>query len=399
MRPLDGVRVLEIGQYVAGPYCSLVLADLGAEVFKIERPEEGDPRRAYEPALADDSDRVSGSFVINNRNKKSVTLDLALPEAREAFLNLARESDVIVENLRPGAMDRLGLSYEVLHEIQPRLIYCAVSGYGRLPEYSGPYSGLPAFDTAIQAMGGVMSVVGEPDGDPCTAPTGFADIYTGAFAALSICAALHARHTTGEGTFIDQSMYDTVVSLMARELMLFDFTAKPPTRGLDAHSPLGTIEVTDGFVAVVVPTDRMWRRCLAAVGREDLLEDSRLRTDGDRARRFKDVIKPELEKAVGHLSRAELVARFAAAGLPAGAVQTVDEIYACEHVAARHLLLEIDDPLGVIRLIRSPVTMSSYETAVPRTSPRLGADNEEALIEVAGLDEDEYTALKEAQTR
>src|SRR5919108_3725458 len=178
MRPLDGLRILELGQYIAAPYCAMLLADQGAEVIKIERPETGDPRRAYDPLIESEGGSLSGGFLSYNRNKRSVTLDLTTPAGREDYLRLADGADVIVENLRPGAVERLGIGYDVLRDCNPRLVYAAISGYGRLASHRGEHASRPACDTAIQAMGGVMAVTGEPDGPPLPTVTGFADIYS-----------------------------------------------------------------------------------------------------------------------------------------------------------------------------------------------------------------------------
>ena len=227
MRALDGVRVLEMGQYIAAPYCAMMLADLGAEVIKIERPGGGDPRRIYDPLERSDSGSMSGGFLSYNRNKKSVTLDLSDEGDRARYRALAATADVIVENLRPGAVDRLGVGYDVLRQDNPQLVYCAISGYGRLATRRGPFAQRPAFDTAIQAIGGLMAVTGEPDGPPLPTVTGFADVFTAVHATVGVLAALQGRERTGVGAFVDQSMYDSVASLLERELMLWDFTKQP----------------------------------------------------------------------------------------------------------------------------------------------------------------------------
>ena len=237
MRPLDGIRVLEMGQYIAAPYCAMMLADLGAEVIKIEKPDGGDPRRTYDPLERTESGSMSGGFLSYNRNKKSVTLDLTDCRDRDRYRALAGTADVVVENLRPGAVDRLGVGYEVLKEENPRLVYCAISGYGRLSTHRGEYAERPAFDTAIQAIGGLMAVTGEPGGPPMPTVTGFADVYTAVHATVGVLAALQGRERSGTGAFVDQSMYDSVASLLERELMLWDFTNQPRTRGVDRYSP------------------------------------------------------------------------------------------------------------------------------------------------------------------
>lgn len=397
-QPLAGLRVLEVGQYIAAPYAAMMLADQGAEVIKVERPAHGDPRRGYDPRITGELGSLSGGFLSYNRNKQSVTIDLTSEVGREIYLRLARESDVIIENLRPGAVDRLGIGYEVVREQNPRLIYAAISGYGRLASHRGPYAERPAFDTAIQAMGGLMGVTGEPDGPPLPTVTGFADVYTAVHAVVGVLTALHAREQTGRGAFVDQSMYDTVASLLERELMLWDFTGEPRQRGVDRYAPLGALEATDGHVALIIPTDEMWRRMCVAIERDDLLEHPELGTVLDRARNFASVLRPEAEKWTRTRTRSEIVERFSQVGLPAGEVQTVDEVYACEHLRARGMFLEISDPAGgTRRMIRTPGLIAPYDAPRSGSAPQLGADTEHVLSDVVGASTDDVAAWRRAQ--
>lgn len=394
MRPLDGVRVVEIGQYIAAPYCAMLLADQGAEVIKIERPGTGDPRRSYDPLVVKGEESTSGGFVSYNRNKKSLTLNMREPRGQEAFRRLITSVDVVVENLRPGAMDRLGLGYDVLREINPRLIYCAISGFGRLASRRGPFSDRPAFDTPVQAMSGMMSLIGDADGPPMSAPAGFADIYTAVTGATAVGFALFARERTGQGTFIDQAMYDAVVSLMERPLMLHAFTGEVPMRGVDRYAPVGAFRASDGYVATIIPTDEMWRRFCSAVERPDLLEHPQLASVLLRSENFWTVVVPEAEKWTASRTRNEVVERFLEAGLPAGEVQTIDEVFACPHVAARGLLLDVeDDVAGTMRLPRTSLMFEEYESPAAHGVPRLGEHTRELLSELAGIDEQEAAEL------
>jgi crotonobetainyl-CoA:carnitine CoA-transferase CaiB-like acyl-CoA transferase len=380
MRPLEGLRVLEIGQYIAAPYCALMLADQGAEVIKLERPGRGDPRRIYDPLIEDDEGSLSGGFLSYNRNKKSLTLDLSTATGRDIYLRLIPSIDVIVENLRPGAMDRLGLDYQTLDKLNPRLVYCGISGYGRLASHRGKYSERPAFDTSIQATGGLMSVTGEPGGPPLPTVTGFADVYSGVQAAFGILAALHGLSRTGRGAFVDTSMYDNIASLLERELMLFDFTGQHRVRGVDRYAPLGALETSDGHVALIVPTDEMWRRMCLAIDREDLYGHPDLATVTLRAENFTRLIRPEAERWTKPRTRNAVVQRFSAVGLPAGEVQTVEELYNCEHLDARNMFLDVQDPhAGLRRMIRTPALISNSEATAPRSAPQLGADTDSVL--------------------
>ena len=297
MRALDGVRVLEMGQYIAAPYCAMMLADLGAEVIKIERPAGGDPRRIYDPLERSDSGSMSGGFLSYNRNKKSVTLDLSDQGDRARYRALAATADVVVENLRPGAVDRLGVGYDVLRQDNPRLVYCAISGYGRLATRRGRLRAAARVrhgDSGDRRIDGSHRRAGRPaaaDGDR-----------------VRRCVHRGARHrrcagrptgprTHGCGAFVDQSMYDAVASLLERELMLWDFTNQPRRRGVDRYAPLGALEAKDGHVALILPTPEMWRRLCAAIGRPDLLEHPLLDS----------VIQPRTKLRLGHPARGRAV--------------------------------------------------------------------------------------------
>jgi crotonobetainyl-CoA:carnitine CoA-transferase CaiB-like acyl-CoA transferase len=394
-RTLEGIRVLEVGQYIAGPYCAMLLADQGADVIKVERPDTGDPRRMYDPLLKSDGRTMSGGFLSYNRNKRAVTLDLQQDEGKRLFLRLVRASDVVVENLRPGALDRAGLSYERLSQENPRLVYCAITGYGRLEGYQGPYAERPAFDAAIQAMGGMMSVIGQGDGEPTLSVTGFADVYTAVYGALGISLALVARERTGRGTFIDQAMYDSVASLMERSLMLYEYTGEVPAPGIDRYAPVGALKTRDGHVAVIIPTDDMWARFCAAIDRPDLRLREDLATVRLRSERFRDVIRPEAELWTSQRTRAEVVDEMTRHGLPAGEVQTVDEVYHCPQLSQRQMFLEIDDGVtGAKRIPRTPLLFSDYELPPNMTPPQLGADTECVLRELAGATDEELELWK-----
>lgn len=394
MRPLEGVRVLEIGQYIAAPYCALVLADLGAEVIKIERPGTGDPRRSYDPFYSQDGHAMSGGFLGYNRNKKSITLNLSEPRAKGVFERLVRNVDVIIENLKPGAMDRLGLSYESLAKINPQLIYCAISGFGRLPEFTGIYAGQRSFDATTQAMSGMMSVTGEPGGVPSLTTSGFADIYTGVFGALGVCAALHGRQRSGKGTFIDQAMYDTTVSLMERNLILHALTGYIAKPGQDLYSPIGPIRVKDGAIAIVLPTDEMFERFCTAMERPDLMQHPDLLTVLGRAAHFHDVIRPEAERWTMQHTRQEVMEKFVKVGLPVGIVQTMDEVYACPHLAARQMMIAVDEPaIGTVRIPRTPFLFSDFEMPDNRTAPQLGAHTDDILRTLARVNDAELSSL------
>jgi crotonobetainyl-CoA:carnitine CoA-transferase CaiB-like acyl-CoA transferase len=392
MRPLDGVRVLEVGQYISAPYCAMLLADQGADVVKIERPGSGDPRRRYDPLVERDGHSTSGGFLTYNRNKRSVTLNLQDPRGQDIFRALAGVSDVIVENLRPGVMEAANLAPSALCTENSRLIYAAISGYGRDPGREGPFSHRPAFDAAIQATAGIMSVTGQAGGPPSLTVIGFADIYTAVSASLAISLALYARERSGQGCFIDQAMYDTVASLMERSLMIYDFTSEVMTRGMDRFAPVGTLPASDGYVAVIIPTDDMWRRFCTAVQRPDLLDRPDLSTVLQRSARFLDTVVPEVQEWTKTMTRSALVDKLATAGLPAGEVHTVPELYHAPQAAARGLLMDLDDPAaGHRRVMKTPVSIPGFDPMPARPPPALGAHTEEVLTQLLDVNSRQLT--------
>ena len=380
LRLLEGVRVVSLEAYIGAPYCTSLLADAGAEVIKVERPGVGDPRRSYDPMIADENGALSGGFVSYNRGKKSVELDLSTPEGFAAFAELLASSDVLVSNLRPGSLDRLGLDRATVAERFPALVVCEISGFGQ----TGPYAQWPAFDSAIQAMSGLSSLLGpSPDEPPGLAPMATMDLLGGVYGALGILMALVARQRTGRGTHVDASMYDIGAAFLERPLTLHEFTGEVPMRGADRFSPVGSFRAGDGgWVSMVIPTDEMWRRCCVAIGRPDLVGHPDLDTVLKRAQRMSDLVIPALERWAAGMTRDEAAGILRDAGQPAGVVQTIDEVRASEHLAQRGLFQEVDDPRATrpdgttLRLPRLPLLFDG-DGAVPGPVPRLGEHNDE----------------------
>jgi len=380
LRLLEGVRVVSLEAYIAAPYCTNLLADAGAEVIKVERPGAGDPRRAYEPKLRDGDGELSSGFASYNRGKKSVELDLARPADREVFDGLLAGADVLVSNLRPGSLERMGLGRDTVSERYPRLVVCEISGFGQ----SGPYAHWPAFDSVIQAMSGLSSLLGpSPEQPPELAPMGTMDLLGGVYSVIGILMALVARQRSGRGTHVDASMLDIAAAFLERPLTLHEFTGSVPLRGADRFSPVGSFRAGDGgWISIVIPTDEMWSRCCAAIGRPELRDDPRLDTILKRAEAMRELIIPALEEWAAPLDRHEAARRLREHGQPAGVVQTVDEVRANEHLAARGLFAELDDPRAVradgsrMRLPRLPLLFDG-RGAQPGPVPQLGQDNEE----------------------
>lgn len=393
--PLEGVRVFALEHFIAGPYCTQILADAGAEVVKIERPGVGDPRRWYDPYVEQDGVRVSGGFETYNRSKKSLSLDMTGEGAREILLRLLEDADVVVENMRPGVLAKAGLSYGEIAARNPRIVYCAISGFGRTQARRGPYSDWPAFDPIIQALGGLASLIGEEGRRPELAPAGSVDLLAGTWAAMAVLMALLQRSSTGRGQFVDVSMYDVLVSFLGRPLMIHDWTGETMTRGGDSFTPVGMFACGHGgHVAIIIPTDDLWQRTCTAIGREGLIARQDLNTNLKRSRAMRTVIVPELEAWAAELTRREACEQLMTLGVPAGMVQTVDEVYASPHLRARDLFATLDDPVsGQHRYPRLPVLFGQFQPTY-RRSPRLGEHTDEVLGR-AGVDEVERAGLRQ----
>jgi len=397
-KPLEGLLVLGVEQYIAGPYCTMLLADAGAEVIKIERPGSGDPRRTIGPYVTsrDGKTRVSGGFLEYNRNKKSLTVNMQDPRGKEILKRLVEKADVLVENFKPGTMAKLGLGYEHLSQVNPRLVYAAISGFGQLEEFEGPFSKWPAFDIVSEAMGGVMHMIGFPDRPPITTMYGLADTYSGMVTALGIMFALYDRARTGLGQFVDTSMYDAMLALNERSLATYSLTGEVPLRGKETIAgPRGAFMADDGYVALNIPTDDLWKRLATVIGREDLVDDPRTRTGPARAQN--DVfLRETLEAWMKGKTKAQVVDTLMAAGVPTGPVHTAKDIFECPHVAARKMLVELDDPdLGPKRFARTPVRLSAAEEVPGRPVPRLG-EHTSGILGALGYSEREILALKQA---
>lgn len=384
---LAGVRVLSLEQFIAGPYCTSVLADAGAEVIKVERPGSGDPRRWYDPKVGPEDDYISGGFASYNRGKKSVELDLSDDSDRTAFDELLGTADVLVCNLRPGSLARQGFAPTKLRERFPRLVICEITGFG---SSGGVYAQWPAFDSVIQGMSGMSSLIGDGDGPPGLAPMGTMDLLTGTYAAMGILTALVGRASSGQGSYVDAAMYDIGAAIIERPLTLHEFTGDVPTRGIDRFSPVGAFRAGDGgWVSIVIPTDEMWRRCCAALGKPELEHDPELDTVLKRADRMRERVIPEFEAWAAGKTKTDAAAALRAAGQPAGLVQSVDEVRACLQLAHRGLFTPITDstngnstnratrPDGTtLALPRLPLLFDGVGAA-PGPIPRLGEHNNE----------------------
>jgi CoA:oxalate CoA-transferase len=394
-RPLSGIRVIGLEQYMSAPYCTMLLADAGAEVIKIERPGRGDPRRAIPPYATDQAGRrVAGGFIGYNRNKKSLALNLREEAGRQVLRDLVQVSDVVVENLRPGAMDKMGLGYERLKQVNPRLIYAAISGFGRLEGYTGPYGNRPAFDIVAEAMSGVMNLVGFEDKPPSWTIYGMADVYSGLATAYGVMLALFMRERTGQGQFVDSAMLDNMLALNERMVTLYSFTGQSPERGRLKHLyPRGAFRCSDGYLALNVPDDIQWSRLCEAIGREDLRDDPRT-ADGTARAANADFVRPIIEEWLADKTRAQAVALLEECGVPSGPVYTAEDVFNDPHIAARHMLVTIDDPVaGPRKYARSPVHLSAAPEVPTGPAPQLGEHTRPILSDLLGYSQADVERL------
>lgn len=375
---LKGIEVLSLEQFIAGPYCTSMLADAGARVTKIERPGTGDPRRHYDPRIGEGEAAISGGFASYNRGKQSVELALDTREGAAELERMLADADVLVCNLRPGSLSRLGLAPALLRERYPRLIVCEITGFGGT---GGEAASWPAFDSVIQGMSGLASLIGDADGPPTLAPMGTTDLLTAVYSTVGILMALVNRARTGQGSHIDAAMLDVAAAFLERPLTLHEFTGEVPTRGIDRFSPVGMFRAGDGgWLSLVIPTDDMWRRCTEALKRPELMTDPRLDTVLKRAERMQDLVIPLFEEWAVDLTRDEAAERLREAGQPVGVVQSIDEVRQSPQLRHRGLFAPMKDEVARradgsrFSLPRLPLLFDGV-AAQPGTVPRLGEHN------------------------
>lgn len=393
--PLTGVRVTDMTQALAGPYGSRFLGDLGAEVIKVETPGMGDMTRKFAgPSVKGES----GYFIAINRNKKSLTLNLRTEKGKEIFKKLVKKSDVVFENFRPGTTKKMGLDYEVLREINPRIIYCASSGFGS----SGPYKDRPAFDYIIQALGGVMSVVGEPGGPPVHTGFPIADLCGGVFAAFGILAALYEREKTGTGQYIDVSMLDVMISMwafMGQFYLLSGDIPGPVGSGHVTNVPLGAYKAKDDYVIITCPQQKFYENLATVIGKEvekfnSLPKDERFSTPAKRLENRKELEKI-INEALSTKNRDEWLKILEEGDVPAAPVNNVAQAFSNPQVLSRNMIVEMDHILGgKIKTIGNPFKMSRVEKEVFNSPPLLGQHNEEILCGLLGYSKEDVEQFK-----
>ncbi len=378
---LAGVRVLDLSRVLAGPFCTQLLGDMGAEVIKVEQPGKGDDTRQWGPPWFHGE---SAYYLSCNRNKKSVTINLQTAEGQELVRKLALNSDVFVENFKVGALARYGLDYSTLKKRQSRLVYCSITGYGQ----DGPAAHLPGYDFIIQAQGGVMSLTGEADGEPCKVGVAIADIVAGLYAANSILAALLWRERSGEGQFVDIALLDTQVSWLANVAMNYLLSGEVPGRYGNAHPnivPYQTFETADGRVAIGVGNNAQFRRFCETLEIAHATGDERFSTNAARVKHRHELVAL-LQKSLRIKTTAEWLDKLAVAGVPAGKINNVQEVFAEPQVVARQMIQRVMDATGELLPLVGPVAkFSATPSEIRCAPPRLGEHTEEILREVLNL--------------
>jgi glutaryl-CoA transferase len=383
--PLKGLRVLELARILAGPWTGQLLADLGADVVKVERPESGDDTRGWGPPFlaAAGGGHLSASYFHGcNRGKRSVTADLETEEGRAFVRRLAAHADVVIENFKVGGLKRYGLDYASLKATSPGLVYCSITGFGQ----DGPYATRAGYDFIIQGMGGIMDLTGSPDGEPQKIGVAFADIFTGVYAAVAILAALRHRDETGEGSHIDMALLDVQVGVLANQAMSYLASGAVPKRMGNAHPhivPYQVFPASDGHLIVAVGNDGQFARFAAVLGVPELASDARFLTNADRVRN-RDELIAALVALTAKMSRAGLLATLEAAGVPAGPINSVADVFADPQVIARGMRIELNDKAaegGSIPGVRTPVVFDGEPAVAERSSPALGADTADVLAD------------------
>jgi len=378
--PLAGIRVLDLTRVLAGPFCAMMLGDMGAEVIKVEEPGKGDDTRSWPPFVEGESTY----FMSVNRNKQSVTLNLKAPEGRKIFQALARKSDVLLENFRPGTMDKLGFGYKALARLNPRLVYCSVSGFGE----SGPEAHRAGYDLVIQAESGVMDLTGFSDGPPVKVGNSVGDLVAGMSAAHGVVLALLARTRTRRGQKVEISMLDVMAALLTYQAGIYFGTGQRPTRRGNAHPSIVPYEVfraADAFVVLGVANNSLWIKCCGALGRPELAQDPRFDTEAKRVQ-SRATLVPLLNEILGTRAAADWVKQFEAVGIPAGLIKSVAEVCESEHLKARGMIVTLPHPRArKVTVMGVPVRLHATPGKAATAPPLIGQHTDAVLRRLVGL--------------
>lgn len=398
---LDGIRVLDLSRVLAGPWATQCLADLGADVIKIEKPGSGDDTRSWGPPFfeSDNGDRMAGYFMSANRNKRSVAVDMATPEGQEIVRRLAAECDILVENFKAGGLEKYGLDYASLAKVNPGLIYCSITGFG----HTGPYKDRPGYDFLVQGLGGMMSVTGErddrPGGGPQKTGVATADVFTGLYSAIGILAALHHRDRTGEGQHLDMALLDTQVAIMGNQAMVYLVSGEEPGRMGNAHTSIVPYEAfasKDGHIILAVGNDSQFERFCKVVGREELSEDERFRTNPRRVENREQLL-PHIAAIMAERTTDDWVTLLEANRVPGAPINGFERVFDDPQVKARGIEKQMQrDGSGTEPTIASPIHLSKTPVEYKIAPPKLGEHTEAVLEEILKLSPEEQARLKAA---
>jgi crotonobetainyl-CoA:carnitine CoA-transferase CaiB-like acyl-CoA transferase len=390
-QPLKGIRVLDLTRVLAGPYCAMLLGDMGAEVIKVEEPGKGDDTRGWPPFAGGESTY----FMSVNRNKKSVTLNLKAPEGRDLLKKLAKKSDVLLENFRTGTMEKLGLGYATLAKLNPRLVYCAISGFGE----SGPESHRGGYDLIVQAESGVMDLTGFPGGPPVKVGNSIADLVAGMSGAHGVTLALLARQRTRRGQKVEVAMLDVMASLLTYQAGMYLNAGRTPARRGNEHPSIVPYEVfktADSYLALGVANNSLWERCCAALERPDLVKDRRYATEAARVEN-RTTLVPLLNEILGARPAEDWMKRLEAVGVPAGRIRTVPEVCESEHLRARGMVVALPHPkAGAVKMMGVPIRLHGTPGKARTAAPVLGGDTDAVLTRILGLPRAEVQRLRKA---
>lgn len=388
---LEGIKVLDLTRVLAGPYCTMVLGDMGAEVIKVEEPVKGDDSRHFGPYVNGES----AYFMSINRNKKSITLNLKHEAAKAQLLKLVTQVDVITENFKPGTMEKLELGYDVLKEVNPRLIYAATSGFG----HTGPYSKRPAYDGVVQAMGGIMSITGQKGGKPTRVGPSVGDIMAGMFTAIGILGALRYRDQHGIGQKVDVAMLDCQVAVLENAISRYFVNGVSPAPEGNRHAsivPFEPFDTADGEIMLAVGNDNIWRKFCELVARPEWTEDSRFLSNPERSSHY-ETLRPLIAEILLQQPTAHWQQLFDENGVPNGPINTIEQVVSDPQILHREMIVEMDHPVAnKVKVPGVPIKMSASQGVVKKAAPLLGEDTASVLMALNGLTAQEVEALKAA---
>jgi formyl-CoA transferase len=395
-QPLGGIRILDISRALAGPFCTMMLGDLGADVIKVERPGRGDESRSWGPPFVGEPTEAypgeSTYYLAANRSKRSLTVNLKKPEGQEIIKRLAAASDVLVENFLTGSMERMGLGYEQLHKLNPRLVYCSISGYGR----TGPYAEKGGYDFILQAEGGIMGITGPVEGPPYRVGVSIIDLTTGMFAATAILAALRARDASGEGQLLDLSLLDSSAAILANVASNYLIGGVEPKRMGNAHFNIAPYEVfraRDRWLTLGALSQRQWENLCAVVGRQDIISDPLFASNQDRVVN-REALAEVLNAAFAARDAKDWIEQLHQVGIPSGVINTIEDVFNHPQAAERNLRIQIEHPTaGMLDFPGFPYKFSRTPAQAHRPPPLLGEHTEEVLVELLGYSPEEVQNL------